>query len=139
LAPRLIAAGCVKRCGGGSVAEAGWGGGGGGGCINVLTTTSLILRIDHTCRGSLEVALDATSTFMTWGGVGWGAKININVYTDGCQSWKMVARENRKQRLVVKSVVHMRSEWTRKVRVRGRTKVAGPQQIDPCWQHLPVK
>ena len=62
----------------------GWG----GGCINVLTTTSLILRIDHTCRGSLEVALDATSTFMTWGGVGWGAKININVYTDGCQSWK---------------------------------------------------
>ena len=111
----------------------GWGGGVGG-CIDVLTTTSLILRIDHICRVSLEDALGAT--FMTWGGVGWGAKININVYTDGCSSWKMVARENRKQRLVVKSVVHMRSEWTRKVRVRGRTKVAGPQQIDPCWQHL---
>ena len=37
---------------------------------------------------------------------------------------------------VVESVVHMRSEWTRKVRVRGRTKVAGTQQIDRCWQHL---
>ena len=58
------------------------------------------------------------------------------VYTDGCQSWKMVARENRKQSLVVKSVVHMRSEWTRKVRVRGRKKVAGTQQIDRCWNHL---
>ena len=34
------------------------------------------------------------------------------VYTDGCQSWKTVAREHRKQQLVVKSVVHMRSDWT---------------------------
>ena len=45
--------------------------------------------------------------------------------------------------MVVKSVVHMRSEWTRKVRVRGRKKVAGTQYIDRCWQHLkknaPVK
>ena len=61
------------------------------------------------------------------------------VYPDGCQSWKTVARKNRKQRLVVKSVVHMRSEWTRKVRVRGRKKVAGTQQIDRCWQHLKKK
>ena len=38
--------------------------------------------------------------------------------------------------MVVKSVVHMRSEWTRKVRVRGRKKVSGTQQIDRCWQHL---
>ena len=37
----------------------GWG----GWCINVLTTTSLILS-------NLEDALDAT--LMTWGGVGWG-------------------------------------------------------------------
>ena len=37
---------------------------------------------------------------------------------------------------VVKSVVHMRNEWTRKVRVRGKTKVAGNQQIDRCWNHL---
>ena len=37
---------------------------------------------------------------------------------------------------VVKSVVHMRSEWTWKVRVRGKTKVAGTQQIDRCWNHL---
>ena len=58
------------------------------------------------------------------------------VYPDGYQSWKTVARKNRKQRLVVKSVVHMRSEWTRKVRVRGRKKVAGTQQIDRCWKHL---
>ena len=55
---------------------------------------------------------------------------------DGCQSWKTVAREHRKQQLVVKSVVHMRSEWTRKVRVRRKTKVAGTQQIDRCWNHL---
>ena len=34
------------------------------------------------------------------------------------------------------TVVHMRSEWTRKVRVRGKTKVAGTQQIDRCWNHL---
>ena len=40
---------------------------------------------------------------------------------------------------VVKSVVHMRSEWTRKVRVRGKTKVAGTQQIDRCWNHLKKK
>ena len=58
------------------------------------------------------------------------------VYTDGCQSWKAVAREHRWQRLVVRSVVHMRSEWTKKVRVRGKTKVAGTQQIDRCWNHL---
>ena len=33
----------------------------------------------------------------------------------------------------------MRSEWTRKVRVRGRKKVAGTQYIDRCWQHLKKK
>ena len=38
--------------------------------------------------------------------------------------------------MVVKSVVQIRSEWTRKVRVRGRKKVSGTQQIDRCWQHL---
>ena len=37
---------------------------------------------------------------------------------------------------VVKSVVHMRNEWTRKVRMQGKTKVAGTQQIDSCWNHL---
>ena len=44
---------------------------------------------------------------------------------------------------IVKSVVHMRSEWTRKVRARGKTKVAGTQHIVRCWNHLkkiaPVK
>ena len=43
------------------------------------------------------------------------------------------------QRLVVRSVVHMRSEWTKKVRVRGKMKVAGTQQIDRCWNHLKKK
>ena len=42
-----------------------------GGDINVLTTTSLILRCQHIC--SLE---DATchyvDTSLGWGGVGWG-------------------------------------------------------------------
>ena len=32
-----------------------------------------------------------------------------------------------------------RFEWTRKVRVRGREKVAGTQQIDRCWNHLKKK
>ena len=49
----------------------GWGGVGWGGDINVLTTTSLILRCEHIC--SLE---DATchyvDTSLGWGGVGWG-------------------------------------------------------------------
>ena len=58
------------------------------------------------------------------------------VYTDGCQSWKTVARELRWQSLVVRSVVHKRSEWIEKVRVRGKVKVAGTQQIDHCWNHL---
>ena len=48
-----------------------WGGVGWGGDINVLTTTSLILRCQHIC--SLE---DATchyvDTSLGWGGVGWG-------------------------------------------------------------------
>ena len=51
------------------------------------------------------------------------------VYPDGCQSWKTVARKNRKQRLVVKSVVHMRSEWTRKVRVREERKLQEPNKL----------
>ena len=58
------------------------------------------------------------------------------VYTDGCRSWNTVAREQRKKNLVVKSVVHSKSEWTRKVKVRGKNKVAGTQQIDRCWFHL---
>ena len=48
-----------------------WGGVGWGGDVNVLTTTSLILRCQHIC--SLE---DATchyvDTSLGWGGVGWG-------------------------------------------------------------------
>ena len=48
-----------------------WGGVGWGGDINVLTTTSLIVRCQHIC--SLE---DATchyvDTSLGWGGVGWG-------------------------------------------------------------------
>ena len=32
--------------------------------------------------------------------------------------------------------VHSKSEWTRKVKVRGKNKVAGTQQIDRCWFHL---
>ena len=47
-----------------------------GGDINVLTTTSLILRCQHIC--SLE---DATchyvDTSLGWGGVGWGGDINV--------------------------------------------------------------
>ena len=58
------------------------------------------------------------------------------VYTDGCRSWKTVAREQRKKKLVVKSVVHSKSEWTRKVKFRGKNKAAGTQQIDRCWFHL---
>ena len=50
--------------------------------------------------------------------------------------WNTVAREQRKKNLVVKSVVHSKSEWTRKVKVRGKNKVAGTQQIDRCWFHL---
>ena len=58
------------------------------------------------------------------------------VYTDGCRSWNTVARQQRKKYLVVKSVVHSKSEWTRKVKVRGKNKLAGTQQIDRCWFHL---
>ena len=36
----------------------------------------------------------------------------------------------------MRSVVHKRSEWVKKVRVRGKVKVAGTQQIDRCWNHL---
>ena len=32
--------------------------------------------------------------------------------------------------------VHSKSEWTRKVKVRGRNKVASTQQIDRFWFHL---
>ena len=35
------------------------------------------------------------------------------------------------------SLVHMHSEWTRKVRARERkTKFAATEQIDRCWNHL---
>ena len=103
---------------------------------------------------------------MGWGGVGWGGVGMITylyvahvitytcmqhtrdsgllsrlsagtvVYTDGCRSWNTVARQQRKKYLVVKSVVHSKSEWTRKVKVRGKNKLAGTQQIDRCWFHL---
>ena len=68
------------------------------------------------------------------GGVAWGGLIT-SMYARGTTSC-YVDVTFLHACYVVKSVVHMRSEWTRKVRMRGKTKVAGTQQIDRCWYHL---
>ena len=81
-----------------------------------------------------------------WNGVGWGG-LKMSMYACGTTSDVPFLRACTSTQCyvdvtflhacyVVKSVVHMRSEWTRKVRMRGKTKVAGTQQIDRCWNHL---
>ena len=80
-----------------------------------------------------------------WGGMGWGG-LKMSTYACGttsdvpflhaCTSTQCYDVTFLHACYVVKSVVHMRSEWTRKVRMRGKTKVAGTQQIDRCWYHL---
>ena len=80
-----------------------------------------------------------------WNGVGWGG-LKMSMYACGttsdvpflhaCTSTQCYDVTFLHACYVVKSVVHMRSEWTRKVRMRGKTKVAGTQQIDRCWYHL---
>ena len=95
--------------------------------------------------------IQAQTKKVGWGGwVGWVGWVN-NVHVP-LQNYVMLPWYNVLARLHIYAVlrwcnvlarlrnyvtvVHMRSEWTRKVRVRGKTKVAGTQQIDRCWNHL---
>ena len=84
--------------------------------------------------------IQAQTKTVGWGGVGWVGWVN-NVHVH-LQNYVMLPYVTflhactSTQCYADVTVVHMRSEWTRKVRVRGKTKVAGTQQIDRCWNHL---
>ena len=60
----------------------------------------------------------------------------VRVIRQGYMHCVDMSPKSHHKRLVVRSVVHKRSEWVKKVRVCGKVKVAGTQQIDGCWNHL---
>ncbi|CAJ1432066.1 unnamed protein product [Effrenium voratum] len=55
------------------------------------------------------------------------------LFADGARGWCAAAK---RRRLILRQVSHYRSQWTRKVRVRGCKAIAGTQQLDRLWLWL---
>ena len=65
---------------------------------------------------------------------------NSILYTDGCQGWRKASKTSyRWKRFSVRSVVHKKSEWTKKSKVKGKAKWAGTQVLDRSWMWLKKK
>ena len=67
------------------------------------------------------------------------ARCNTNsiLYTDVCQGWRKAAKTSYSmKRFSVRSVVHKKSEWTKKCKVKGKAKLAGTQVLDRSWMWL---
>lgn len=55
------------------------------------------------------------------------------VHADGAKSWRS---ECRKFRLPFRNVVHVKMQFSKMVKVKGKRKLTGTQLLDQVWRHL---